>query len=160
MRKGRRRIGFLFLALAICSSGTGPQQLTISAQEQGQDTPVRDVAQAIKLFEHYWDSIVLPGLPKGTSKRNLAQEMSWRFGPEKRFSTRRKDYREVYGIVKDTLSPKERRQLILYGRLADLNRKGDCWMVSSISGCPCGETAGCIDAKTGKLIFVWIMPEG
>jgi hypothetical protein len=133
------------------------QPMTV-AQERVGDIPVKNAGQAIELFQGYWDSTVLPRLRK--PKKLWAQDMSGRVHATDKLSAQRKAYRELYRSVGSTLSADEQRKLILYGRLADLNREGECWLVQSSSGCPCGEIAGCVDAKSGRLIFVWMVPEG
>ena len=149
----------LFLALPICSSVGGAHQ-PMSAQERVRYIPVGNAGQAIELFQRYWDSIVLPGLRKENPEKLWAQEMSWRVRAKDKLSARRQAYRDLYRRVKDTLSPEEQKKLILYGRLAELDREGEGWVIESLSGCPCSEIAGCIDVTSGRLIFVWIMPEG
>jgi hypothetical protein len=123
------------------------------------NVPVKDAAQAIALFQHSWDSIVLPGLPDEGQKKTLARGMSERVRTKK-LSARRASYREMFDRVNDTLTASERESLILYGVPGDLDRAGECWVIESFNGCPCSEVSGCIDAKTGELIFVWVMPEG
>lgn len=121
--------------------------------------PVRDAAQAIALFQRYWDTTVLPGLPLENQKRTLGNSMSERVRAKK-LSARRATLREIFDRVSDTLTPSERQSLILFGSLGDLDRAGECWVIESFIGCPCSEVSGIVDAKTGQLIFVWIMPEG
>jgi hypothetical protein len=150
----------LLLALPVCGSVGGTRQPLTATQEQVRDVPVRDAGRAIKLFQRYWDSIVLPGLREGNPKRLWAQSMCRRVRATDKLYARRRAYRELYRSVNGTLSPVERRKLILYGSPADLNREGEGWVVESSSGCPCGEIAGCVDAKSGRLIFVWLVPEG
>jgi hypothetical protein len=121
--------------------------------------PPKDAAGAIALFQHYWDSSVLPGLPDEDQKKTLAHGMSERVRTKK-LSARLASYREMFERVNDTLTPSERKSLILHGALSGLDRAGECWVIESFTACPCSEVSGIIDAKTGQLIFVWIMPEG
>jgi len=86
--------------------------------------------------------------------------MSDRVRTRKKLSARLESYRRIYDRVKGTLTPSERETLVLHGALPDLNREGECWVIESFTGCPCSEIAGYVDAKTGRLVFVWVMPEG
>ena len=124
-----------------------------------QSAPVRNAVGAIVLFQHYWESTVLSGLREGSQKKGLARTMSERV-QKKKLSGHLVSYRKIYDRVKDTLTPFERGTLVLYGELADLDRDGEAWVIESFTGCPCSEVAGCVDPKTGRLMFVWIMPEG
>lgn len=59
-----------------------------------------------------------------------------------------------------TLSPQERSDLILFGRIDDLrDRGGDCWDVCSFGGFG-NSINGYLDVQTGKLLVLWIVPEG
>jgi hypothetical protein len=125
-----------------------------------RNIPVNDAEQAIALFQCYWESIVLSGLRDESQQKTLARTMTERVRTRKTLSGRLASYREIHHRVDDTLTPSERKTLILYGALADLDRTGECWVIESFAGCPCSEVAGYIDAKTGRLMFVWLMPEG
>jgi len=131
---------------------------TRTSDEMLQSVAVNDPEHAIALFQNYWDSIVIARLRE--KSRVLWQSMSERVRMKKKLSARLESYRKVYDRVKDTLSPSERETLILYGAIPDLNREGECWVIQSFTGCPCSEVAGYVDAKSGRLVFVWIMPEG
>lgn len=130
-----------------------------SSDRKDKEAPVKDAAQAIASFQHYWESTVLDGLREGSRRKLLARTMSERV-QQKTLSARLVPYREIYNRVKDTLTPLDRENLILYGKATDLDRGGECWLIESFTGCPCSELAGSIDPKTGQLMFVWIMPEG
>jgi peroxiredoxin len=47
----------------------------------------------------------------------------------------------------------------LFGELDDLDRPGRCWNVAWDTGLG-GGLSGCVDAATGRLLFVWETPEG
>ena len=72
---------------------------------------------------------------------------------------RREPFSQALERVDDTLTERERRELIRYGTLDDLRREGDCWAVES-SGSFGNGIIGYLDAETGLLVFVWIVPEG
>ena len=62
--------------------------------------------------------------------------------------------------IDGTLTEKERQQLILSGEIDDLrNQSGDCWEIMTIGGIGSG-IEGYIDAATGELLVLWIVPEG
>jgi hypothetical protein len=150
------------LEILINEAGEKVQRLPCADRKDNKvilKVPVKDAAQAIALFQHSWDSIVLPGLPDESQKKTLARNMSERVRT-KTLSARLTSYREMFDRVNDTLTASERESLILYGVPGDLDRAGECWVIESFSSCPCSEVSGCIDAKTGGLIFVWVMPEG
>jgi hypothetical protein len=121
---------------------------------------VRDAEQAIVLFQSYWEPIVLAEMRDGSPKKILARTMTERVQTRKKLSARLASYREVYDRVNSTLSLSERKTLILHGALVDIDKAGECWVIESFTGCPCSEVAAYLDAKTGQLMFVWIMPEG
>jgi hypothetical protein len=150
------------LEILINEAGQKVQRLPCAGRRDDKgilNIPVKDAAQAIALFQHSWDSIVLPGLPDESQKKTVARSMSERVRTKK-LSARLASYREIFKRVNDTLTASERERLILYGVPGDLDRAGECWVIESFTGCPCSEVSGCIDAKTGELIFVWVMPEG
>jgi len=126
--------------------------------EELRSVALNDPEPAILLFQNYWDSIVVAGLRE--KSRTLWQSMSERVRTRKKLSARLESYRKVHDRVNDTLTASERETLILYGALSDLDREGEGWVIESFNGCPCSEVAGYVDAKTGRLLLVWIMPEG
>jgi hypothetical protein len=150
------------LEILINEAGQEVQRLPCADRKDDKvipSIPVRDAAQAIALFQHYWDSIVLPGLPDENQKKTIADNMSERVRAKK-LSAHLASYRVMFDRVDETLTASERKTLVLYGALADLDRVGECWVVESFAGCPCSEVSGMIDARNGQLIFVWVMPEG
>jgi hypothetical protein len=150
------------LEILINEAGQEVQRLPCAGRRDDKvilNVPVKDAAQAIALFQHYWDSILLRRLPDESQKKTVARSMSERVRTKK-LSARLASYREIFKRVNDTLTASERERLILYGVPGDLDRAGKCWVIESVTGCPCSEISGCIDAKTGELIFVWVMPEG
>lgn len=58
-----------------------------------------------------------------------------------------------------TLSPEEQKTAILRGTIPDLKREGDCWEVHFFDGFGASLT-GYRDVRTGKLVFLWLIPEG
>jgi hypothetical protein len=61
--------------------------------------------------------------------------------------------------VSDTLTEKERRSLIVYGALKDLEPDRPVWTITNGGGIGAGFQAY-VDQKSGKLIFLWLIPEG
>lgn len=62
--------------------------------------------------------------------------------------------------IDGTLSLREREESILFGEIDDLrNRFGDCWEVTSFGRFGSG-IEGYLDRATGKLLLLWIVPEG
>lgn len=65
---------------------------------------------------------------------------------------------KVHTNITNSLSPKE-MSLILYGKLADLKPDRKVWSVVNPGHSGSGFEA-LLDQKDGRLIFLWIMPEG
>ena len=67
---------------------------------------------------------------------------------------------EAFGRIDNTLTVRERRQLILHGTLDSLkNHQGTCWAVRSFGGFG-NELVGYIDRESGEPVLIWIVPEG
>jgi hypothetical protein len=82
-----------------------------------------------------------------------------RLGDPKQLAVGRQSYAAALARVTDTLSDRERPNLIIYGTLTDLRRAGDCWALQS-TGHFGSEFSGYVDVNTGRLVFLWIIPEG
>lgn len=74
-------------------------------------------------------------------------------------SVRKQSFADALRRVEGTLSPEEQKTLILHGKIEDLRKDTDCWEVFSFGGFGSG-VEGYVDAATGKLTFLWIVPEG
>lgn len=62
--------------------------------------------------------------------------------------------------IDGTLTQVERESLILFGAINDLRgQSGDCWEIMSFGGFG-NSIEGYLDANTGKLLVLWIAPEG
>ena len=66
-------------------------------------------------------------------------------------------FRVGYDRLNDTLMPAEKKQVVAFGRIEDLDRDGDCWEVESqfYPACFCAYFT-----PQGELIFAWHVPEG
>ncbi len=77
---------------------------------------------------------------------------------EKKWSVNRKPFAEALMRVENTLSPEEQKTAILRGTIPDLKRAGECWEVHFFGGS--SSLTGYLDTRTGKLVFLWLIPEG
>lgn len=96
--------------------------------------------------------LVRPGRPTRENLLNL-------LAIDDKLRVRRQPLAEALRRVQGTLSKIEQSKLILYGKLDDLADGGDCWVVES-TGDDGDSICGYLDQSTGKLLFVWIIPEG
>ncbi|QIF05577.1 hypothetical protein [Roseimicrobium sp. ORNL1] len=62
-------------------------------------------------------------------------------------------------LVSSALSESERRALIVYGTFKDLEPDRPVWAITNPGDIGNGFEAY-VDQKSGKLIFLWIIPEG
>lgn len=68
--------------------------------------------------------------------------------------------KDAFARIDDTLTERERKQLIIFGTLNTLeNHEGTCWAVRSSGGFG-SELVGYLDQETGEAVLIWIVPEG
>jgi len=120
-------------------------------------TPLNSAAEAIRKLKAQWNVLVKPGLNK--KQKELARYIEPTLAMSEKLSGKQQSYKQVLSRVDDTLSAQERKTLILYGTLDDLKKPGQCWAVQTADGFK-SEIAAYLDPQTGKLLFMWIIPEG
>ncbi len=116
---------------------------------------VRDASEAVRSFEQFWSQKLLPALKE--PQKGVAQTLSHKV-PGK-LGAALSTFEDVRREIDGSLTPTERRTLLLYGTPEALPREGSCWSVSSFGGFS-GELRGCLDPQTGDVVVVWIAPEG
>ena len=110
---------------------------------------------SLSIFQNQSQAIIVKVKPEKYRKSLESKIVT----PEK-LVARRIDFSEAFKQVKGTLTKEERKKLILYGSLADLRQEGECWAIESFGNGMTSEIAGYIDVKSGKLVFLWLIPEG
>lgn len=68
-------------------------------------------------------------------------------------------FSNAFRRIDGTLSPTERRTLILKGTIPALARSGECWIVESFGGYG-NEISGYLDLESKEVVLFWIVPEG
>lgn len=74
------------------------------------------------------------------------------------WSARRLSYRTAYENVQSAYEGLDKPTVFYFGTDETLNRQGECWEVSDSGGYH--GIRGYLDADSGRLIFVWVPPEG
>jgi hypothetical protein len=114
-------------------------------------------AEARKAFHSEFDAFLKKSFSQQGQRR-------WRgrldvLDDERKWSVGRQPFAEAWKRVDDTLTEKERKSQIIYGTLDGLRTaKGDCWAVQYFADFD--GIIGYLDARTGRLVFLWIPPEG
>ena len=103
-----------------------------------------------------------PALEKSFSGETLRRWREWiGADDEKKWDVRRQQFSEAFKRIDGTLTPREKASgnYYLLGKPDDLRRESQCWAVGHLGGGRVGIT-GYIEAETGELVFVWLLPEG
>jgi hypothetical protein len=127
------------------------------AQKNREQIAVRSTAEARNAFRSQFEVF----LKKSFTEKALQY---WRgrladLDDEKKWSVRRQPFAEAWKRVDGTLTEKERKSQVVYGTLDGLrSAKGDCWAVEYFAHFD--GIVGYVDARTGRLVFLWSPPEG
>jgi hypothetical protein len=135
----------MFTAILVCVAAAD-----LKAQDKTKNEPVRDAKQAIAAFMRQAG----PALAKRAERKYVEGQLK----PET-LSAKRITFAAAFERVDGTLSAEERKTLILLGKIADLKRDGECWEVMTFGNLGNG-LEGYLDPKTGRLVMLWIVPEG
>ncbi len=111
--------------------------------------------QAIGQFRASWNEEIVPGATS-EGRRRLLSGWSEVIAGQK-LDARRVDCAEGHARVRDTLGPNE-TDLVLFSSIQAFDRSGPCWEIVAVRGF--NSILGYIDAKTGALVFAWLVPEG
>ena len=145
-------------------SDTSPNDISngLSVNSQELHAAPKDEATAIDLFQ----SQALISLPVNlTSERQVLIVDA--INDREHLHARRATYEACFERIDGTLTAKERDSMILHGTTDDLrgDRSGGCWAITSLGRAdfkmPSNSSIeGYLDDHTGKLLVLWIVPEG
>ena len=125
--------------------------------DKRQISRIEQPQEAIRAFQSFWKNDLLPRLTDPKSR--YAGALTPTVQGAGHLSAQLMPLRECHLRVDDTLTTTERQKLIFHGSLKDLDQDGQCWAVGSF-GNRKSEVAGYLDPNTGKVLFVWMIPEG
>ena len=129
-------------------------RLLLKAQLIREETSVSDKKkQVVQLFWSQIDTLIkkMPKEAKSYWSSQLNQPQKW--------MVKRQPFQSAFRRVSDTLTPEERKTLIVRGKLQDINRVGECWAIEYVGDYVNG-MAAYVDVQTGRLVFLWMIPEG
>lgn len=98
---------------------------------------------------------VVRELPRGDQRDGLLDQLK----DVQKLAAQRIKFAAAHARVESATRPEERARLIIHGKLDDLQTAGECWDVGYFVGLGSG-IEGYLDAKTGQLKLLWIVPEG
>jgi hypothetical protein len=110
--------------------------------------------EAIATFQILAKPVVAKVQPE--ARRKLLES---RLGAPDKLKAVRQSFKVALARLHSTLTPAEKPNFIIYGALVDVPQEGDCWTVESF-GSGKSEVVGYLDAQTGRLVLLWIVPEG
>jgi hypothetical protein len=116
---------------------------------------VSDAEGAISHLRQIWRDLLSAKLEENPHFALLAHQV---FEPG-RVGARRIKTSEAWQRISNSLTPVEKESLILLGRLDDLKRDRLVWAVTNVGDFGNGFEAY-LDAGTGELLFLWVIPEG
>jgi RNA polymerase sigma factor (sigma-70 family) len=87
------------------------------------------------------------------------QLLESRLGSTIKLKAVRQSFKEALARLHDTLTPAEMPNFIVHGAPVNVPDVGDCWTIESF-GSGKSEVVGYLDAATGRLVLLWIVPEG
>jgi hypothetical protein len=111
--------------------------------------------EAVELFQRLWKESLETELKESSHLPQLRKQ-AFEAG---RVGAQRMTAEKAWRRVTMTLSPAEQKTLIVYGKLTDAKKDGAVWVVINPGDIGNGFEAF-LDAATGKLLFLWIVPEG
>ena len=125
-----------------------------TGHEQAKIAPPKNSEQAI-------DQFVDQARRKISDAQTPGQEfVSRTIDDRKHLHARRLKCTACAARLNDTLTATERQTLILHGSIVDLEKhSGECWQVESYGGFG-NSLSGYLEADTGRLIVLWVVPEG
>lgn len=125
---------------------------------KGHAPPLASALDARKAFRAQVEEVFIKSLPKAAQEIWQARLAGLEDG--RKWSVRRQLFASGWNRVNGTLSEKEQQTRILYGTMDALrSAKGDCWAFEYLAD-PKGTLIGYLDAKSGRLVFLWHAPEG
>lgn len=125
----------------------------LSAFAFGAEGPAND-KEAVTAFQRLWRE----SLAKKLESSPHFVLLSHLYAEPDRVFARLQTSSESLQRVSGSLSADEMKRLIVVGTLADLKPERQVWAVTNPGGGPGFEAY--LDAKDGRLIFLWVVPEG
>jgi ATP-dependent protease HslVU (ClpYQ) peptidase subunit len=129
--------------------------ISVFAMSFSQAGPPSSPDEALAAFRVIWKSTLAEKLASSTHIVQLRHQVY----QEGRVAARQLQSAECHKLVSSTLSADEKKRLVIYGTLDDLNPDRKVWAITNPGEDGNGFEAY-LDQKTGKLLFLWIIPEG
>lgn len=118
-------------------------------------SPVTDPATAEKIFRDFLLNQLVPQAAQSENINRAADLVTRKPLPPSITKQPYAQYKEQLFLNAGS----DPGELVIYGKVDDLIRDGECWAVF-YSGLLSGGVSGCIDALTGQPVLVWVTPEG
>ncbi len=129
--------------------------ISVFAVSFSQAAPSSPPDEALAAFRVIWKSTLAEKLASSTHIVQLRHQVY----QEGRVAARQLQSAECHKLVSSTLSADEKKRLIVFGTLDDLNPDRKVWAITNPGEDGNGFEAY-LDQNTGKLLFLWIIPEG
>lgn len=138
------------------NGGHSPEPKSITPDRKSDSSsPPENATEALNQFQ----SQALNSLPKHLTPE-LREFATNAIKHRDHLHARRLTCQACFERVDGTLTHGERKSLILFGVIDDLKTNaGDCWEIMSF-GSFGNSIEGYVDADTGRLLVLWIVPEG
>jgi hypothetical protein len=142
--------------LATSNGGESAESISpIPVGESGSVSGPEDAGAALDAFQ----SQAFNSLPKDLSSESRAFAVRT-IKDREHLHARRLTCQACFQRIDGTLRQEERQSLILFGTIDDLRgHAGNCWEIMSF-GTFGNSIEGYIDSDTGRLLVLWIVPEG
>ena len=120
------------------------------------NNPVTDSDNAEEIFRNFFLNTLAPQFPDNENVARAKDLVTRQPLPP---SAKKESFESYKAQLEQAVGVSAVSEAIIYGKLSDLQRGGECWSVS-YSGMLTGGVSGCIDAATGEPVVVWVTPEG
>jgi len=142
--------GFVLVSMLGCFDGRSKSEQAPSPPSAQGHAPQQPDKNPTETIEKMWRDHLR--LKSNTAKLNEVVT-------SEEVSAQLRTFKECFATVDSTLSAQERKKLIEYGSMHDLEREGKCWEVDTDRNSIRGSHVGYIDMD-GKLVFIWFASEG
>ena len=151
-------LAFAIVPVIGCSEKpqTAKRSSSQNQEEKGKLQNVATADEAIRTFQRLWRDNLAQHLTD--EQRRYTDHVVAKVRSGKEVSARFQSLQECFSRVDGTLTDGERKKLILHGSISDLEGLGSCWAIETHGGLG-NDLCAYIDTR-GKLVFVWIVPEG
>ena len=120
------------------------------------NNPVTDSAKAEEIFRDFFLNQLAPQFP---DNENVARAKDLITRQQLPPSSKKESFTSYKEQLEQTIGSSAVSDAILYGKITDLQREGECWSVF-YSGLLSGGVSGCVDAVSGEPVLIWVTPEG